>query len=87
MSDHQPSYILRTESAAEVKYGFGSLGLFTAYLLVRRSTRTLGLVVAIAVTVAGRIYPQLTVKGLDGETLVAPTAMLLVAAFSLGLLS
>ena len=70
-----------------MQYTFGALGLFTAYLLLRRSTRALGLIVAMVVTVAGRIYPQVTVKSVEGGNLLVPTAMLVVTAFALGLLS
>lgn len=42
---------------------------------------------AIAVTLLGRVYPQMTVKSLGGENLVMPVAALLVAAFALGMLS
>ena len=42
---------------------------------------------AIGVTLVGRIYPQITVKDQGGENLIAPIVSLLIAAFSLGLLS
>lgn len=42
---------------------------------------------AIAVTIVGRLYPQVTVKSLGRENVVMPVAALLVAAFALGLLS
>lgn len=84
---HQLEKIVGSSFSWQVKYSFGSLGLLTASLLFRHSTRSLGLIMAIAVTLVGRIYPHMTVKSLGGENLVMPTAALLVAAFSLGLLS
>lgn len=72
---------------AKIKYGFGSLGRLAGYLLLKRSTRSLGLIVTIAGVVVGKVYPEITLKSPDGAYLLAPFGLILVAAFSLGLLA
>lgn len=59
----------------------------TAFLLMRRSSRALGLVMAMGIPLAGRIYPGMTVKGLEETHLAPALATMIVAAFGLGLLS
>lgn len=65
-----------------MKHTSGALGLLTAYLLLRRATRALGLIAA-----AGRTYPQMAAQSVEGGDLVVSTALLGVAAFALGLMS
>lgn len=76
-----------TERVRKIRYGFGTLGALSTYFLLRRSTRGLGLVLSIAVTLVGRVYPQMTIKSLSGQDLAGPMAVMILAAFSLGLLS
>lgn len=42
---------------------------------------------SIGAILVGRLYPQMQLRSIDGAHLVEPVGVLLVAAFSLGLLS
>ncbi|KAK3721287.1 hypothetical protein LTR37_003162 [Vermiconidia calcicola] len=55
--------------ADQVQTIFGILGILTSVLLtgLLGRTRRLGFLLAILITVAGRVYPMLTIKGAEGS--------------------
>lgn len=71
----------------QIKLIFGTLGLLTAFMLWTPRTRRLGFLAAIVVTIAGRVYPQLTVKGADREHFEISVGVCVVAAVGTVMLS
>ena len=71
----------------QLKHFFGYLGLLTTLLLFVPYTRRLGLLTAIAVAIAGRLYLLPTVDVVEGGDVPSTFGMMAVALISLSLIS
>lgn len=71
----------------QIEHLFGSLGMLTALFLWIPRTRTLGLLMAILVTLAGRVYPQVLIEDPNEPHLggaIASAAVAGIAALLIG---